>query len=186
MTYRKALGFVVILLGSVVAGAWMLRPEGVQTAIQRTIPDYLMTLQLTTAATGTTRATSDQITVLFSNRSADTPTPPVPFFGQDIIQEFSVSGMEIEATPKRIIRRVRDKSFVDARYIRVINHGTGGWNADKIWLTVDGEVILNGVSMNPRSGASTTGGLQDFNPRLWRQRVYWEAELQKFRKAYAR
>ena len=67
----------------------------------------------------------------------------------------------------------------------MVNHGTDGWQGDRIWLTVDGEEILPGVTMTPRAGAEPSKGMQKFNPRDWSGRVYWEAELAQFRKARA-
>jgi hypothetical protein len=126
--------------------------------------------------------TNDQLTVIFSSRSAEAPRPPQPFFGQDILQEFSFSGQNFVKDQLQFTRRVMDKSFVDAAYIRVINHGSGGWGGDKIWLTVDGEEVLNGVSMSPRVGPGRAKGFQLFNPGKWPERSYWEAQLQPFRK----
>jgi hypothetical protein len=175
--------------GLAVACAWWIAAPGgapdvaAQSVYQRRILDYPVIIQLSTNASELAPATDDQITVIFSNRSADATSPPLPLFGEDILEEFSVSGMEVAATPTRFSRRVRDKSFVDARFIRVVNHGSDGWAGDRIWLVVDGETILNGVRMAPRRGSQPSRGFQHFNPKRWRERVFWEAELQPFRRA---
>jgi hypothetical protein len=86
-----------------------------------------------------------------------------------------------------VFERVRDKSFLGARYIRVVDHGGGGWNPDRISLTVDGEDILKDVPMSKRTGYQGTGvqasGIQNFNRKNWRTRSYWEAELAQIRGA---
>lgn len=146
---------------------------------------YQVTFQITQNSKQIAPATNDQITIVFSNRSVEGRRPPRPLFGDDIVQEFSFSGMDFDGGQLRFSRRVRDKSFLGARYIRVVNHGSDGWQGDKIWLTVDGEEILHGVSMTPRAGVDPGKGIQKFNSREWSGRTYWEAELAQFRKARA-
>lgn len=155
---------------------------GYQVAFQFTQNPRQTALRRSIARVDDEPATDDQITVIFANRSVEGPRPPRPFFGNDIVQEFSFSGMDFEGNQLRFSRRLRDRSFLDARYIRVINYGADGWQADKIWLTVDGEEILKGVTMTPRAGTEPSKGLQKFNPRDWSGRTYWEAELAQFRK----
>jgi hypothetical protein len=150
--------------------------------VQSRLIGYQVAFQFTQDPRQVAPATVDQITVIFANRSVEGPRPPRPFFGDDIVQEFSFSGMDFERNQLRFSRRLRDRSFLDARYIRVINYGADGWQADKIWLTVDGEEILRGVTMTPRAGTEPSKGLQKFNPRDWSGRTYWEAELAQFRK----
>jgi hypothetical protein len=125
--------------------------------------------------------TNDQLTIIFANRSVDGPRPPRPFFGDDIVQEFSFSGMDFVNNQLRFTRRVSDKAFLDARLIRVVNHGSNSWDGDLISLTVDGQEILRDVKMAPRLGVSLSKGFQKFNPRDWAARSYWEAPLPKFR-----
>jgi hypothetical protein len=122
---------------------------------------------------------SDQMTIIFANRSIEGARPPKPFFGEDIVQEFSFSGADFVNNQLRFTRRVNDKSFLDARYIRVINYGVDGWGGDQISLTVDGQEILRNVRMTIRGDASK--GLQNCNPRNWGGRSYWEAELARYR-----
>ncbi len=159
-----------------------------QPSLQYRTLDYLVTLQFSQNPKEMASTTEDQLTVIFSNRSVEGPTPPRPFFGDDIVQEFSFSGANFNAADDmmRFTRRLRDKSFVNARYIRVVNYGSDGWAGDRIWLTVDGEQVLNGVRMLPRRGTQPSKGFQKFNPREWSQRTYWEAELQQFRKVSAK
>ena len=142
-----------------------------------------MTFRLTQGTGELAPGTDDQITIVFSNRAVDGPSPPRPLFGEDILQEFSFSGMDVAGGTVTFTRRVRDKSFIDARYIRVVNQGTDGWAGDRITLVVDGEQVLSNVAMRPRRGADTTKGFQKFNPKNWAQRTFWEAELQPLRGA---
>jgi hypothetical protein len=143
---------------------------------------YLVSFAVTQRPRGLDTTTNDQITVIFSNRSVEGTAPPRPLFGDDIVDEFSFSGQDFVKNELRFTRRVRDKSFLGARYIRVVNHGGGGWEPDRISLTVDGEDILKAVPMARRNGFQGTG-IQNFNRRNWRTRNYWEAELAQFRGA---
>ena len=120
--------------------------------------------------------------IVFANRSVEGPRPPRPFFGEDIVQEFSFSGADFVGNQLRFTRRVNDKSFLDARYIRVVNYGEDGWDGESITMTVDGQEILRNVRMSPRIGAEPAKGIQKFNPREWSSRTYWEADLSQFRK----
>src|SRR5262245_54068105 len=142
---------------------------------------YQVMFRLTQNSAQLAHGSTDQLTVVFSSRSAEAPRPPQPFFGEDILQEFSFSGEDFVKDQLEFTRRVMDKSFVDAPYIRVINHGSNGWDGEKIWLTVDGEQVLNGVSMSPRVGPGRAKGFQLFNPGKWQERSYWEAPLQTLR-----
>jgi hypothetical protein len=186
---RVAAAMALFLLPGVIEGYLGLsaaHPAATEQApmIQARLTGYQVTFQFTQDPRQTAPATNDQITVLFANRSAEGPRPMRPLFGDDIVQEFSFSGMDFEGNQLRFTRRVRDKSFLSARYIRVVNHGNDGWQGDKISLTVDGEEILNAVSMT-RGGAEPSKGFQKFNPRDWSGRTYWEAELGRFRKSRA-
>jgi hypothetical protein len=157
-----------------------------QSSSQRSAADYQVVFEFTESGKELGGSTDDQLTVVFSNRSVEGVAPPVPFFGEDILQEFSFSGSSFVKNQLRFSRRVRDKSFVDARYIRVINHGVDMWAGDRISLTVDGEAILRGVGMMPRrraTGQNPRGGIEKFNPKDWAMRSYWEAELQQYRGA---
>jgi hypothetical protein len=136
-----------------------------------------------TQSPGSNSSSTDQITIVFANRSIEGQRPPKPFFGEDIVQEFSFAGSDFVNNQLRFTRRVSDKSFLDARYIRVMNYGTDGWNGDQISLTVDGQDILRNVRMAARLIGDASKGFQNCNPRNWAGRTYWEAELARYRGA---
>lgn len=136
-----------------------------------------------TQSPGSSSSSTDQITIAFANRSIEGPRPPKPFFGEDIVQEFSFSAVDFVNNQLRFTRRVNDKSFLDARYIRVMNYGGDGWGGDQISLTVDGQEILRSVRMTARLIGDASKGLQNCNPRGWSGRTYWEAELARYRGA---
>ena len=144
---------------------------------------YLVSFRITQNSKQSAHGTNDQLMVIFSTRTVEGTVPPRPFFGDDILQEFSVSGRDFQKDEVRFTRRVRDKSFVDAPYIRVVNYGENSWAGDRIWLTVDGEQILTGVPMAPRIGGQTSEPFTHFNPENWRRRNYWEGQLQRLRPA---
>ena len=170
--------------GAIVAALWL--ALGAQTPMsQSRLIGYQVTFQLTQNAKSISPATSDQLTIIFANRSVDGARPPRPIFGEDIVQEFSFSGQDFVKNQVRFSRRVNDKSFLDARYIRVINHGVGGWDGETISLTVDGQDILRNVRMAPRAG-NPARGFQNFNPRNWAGRSFWEAELLSLCRRYAK
>jgi hypothetical protein len=158
------------------------RPGSGQAALQYR-PVYSVTFQVTQSAKTVGPTTDDQLTILFSNRSAEGPAPPRPFFGEDIVQEFSFSGVDFVGNQLRFTRRVSDKSFLDARYIRVVNYGSDGWEGDRISLVVDGQDILRNVQMT-RIGPGAARGMQKFNPREWGSRSYWEGELGQYRRSF--
>jgi hypothetical protein len=124
--------------------------------------------------------TNDQVTIVFSNTQIDIKRPPRPVFGEDIVQEFSFSGRDFPSGRVAFNRRVRDKSFLESRYIRVINHGSNSWGATTITMTVDGKKFLDNVSMYPRRGVNTKGGIERWNRTEWNP-VFWEGNLQNFR-----
>jgi hypothetical protein len=159
------------------------RPGDRQAAALQYRPVYSVTFQFTQSSKAVAPTTDDQLTVLFSNRSAEGPVPPKPFFGEDIVQEFSFSGVDFVNNQLRFTRRVSDKSFLDARYIRVVNYGSDGWEGDRITLVVDGQDILRNVAMK-RIGPGAVKGMQKFNPREWGSRSFWEADLGQYRRSY--
>jgi len=126
---------------------------------------------------------ADQISIQFSNTSADRSDIPGSVFF-DILQEFSFSGIEAKELLS-FDREVRDTSFLNARFVRVINHGGDGWAGDAIAISLgDGKSfrrIVEKRSLYPRRGTSRDGGMQDFNRTNWKQRIYWEEDLQKIR-----
>ena len=150
----------------------------VQSYVQRRVQEYLVTFEFQQ-----TETTEDQVTIIFSNAAVDPRRIPAQVFGDDIVAEFSFSGLDFQKGPVRFSRRVRDKSFLDCRYIRVVNHGTDRWAATTISLSVDGQTILPRVSMTERKGgAPAATGLERWNRKNWgKGPVYWEGELQRYR-----
>ena len=186
---RTIAGVAIVAALTLTAGALAMLDiggaEAGQSMSQSGLIGYQVVFQMTQDPKSIGAATSDQLTIIFANRSVEGATAPRPLFGDDIVQEFSFSGQDFVNNQLRFTRRVNDKSFLNARYIRVINHGAGGWNGDTISLTVDGQEILRNVRMAPRI-PSPSKGFQNFNRRDWRIRSYWEAELSQFRGRYAK
>lgn len=182
-TRTVAAAAIIAALGLTAQALDMLGAGGAGTGVapmnQSGLIGYQVTFQITQNKSATP-ATSDQLTIIFANRSVEGAAAPRPLFGDDIVQEFSFSGQDFVNDQLRFTRRVSDKSFLNARYIRVINHGTGGWGGETISLIVDGQEILRNVRMAPRLG-NPSKGFQNFNRTNWRGRSYWEAELPKFR-----
>jgi hypothetical protein len=154
---------------------------GQLAVMQSRLVGYQLTFLITQNPRALAPATNDQLTIIFASRSVEGPRPPKPFFGDDIVHEFSFSGLDFVNNQLRFTRRVNDKSFLEARYIRVVNYGGDGWAGDQISLTVDGQEILRNVPMTPHLGSDPSKGLQNFNPRDWNGRSYWEAELSRVR-----
>jgi hypothetical protein len=147
--------------------------EMVQSALQRRVQDVLVTFEVTE----TDEKSVDQVTILFSNRQLDTPSPPMPVFGDDILQEFSFSALDLAGGALRFSRRVADKSFLSARYVRVVNQGNNGWGGGTLSMAVDGEPILSRVDLTRRRGLASQG-IQGWNRKGWSQRTWWEGDLQ--------
>ena len=144
---------------------------------------YLVSFRFTQNSQLPAHGTNDQITVIFSSRTVEGTQPPRPFFDVDILQEFSFSGRDFQKDELQFTRRVRDKSFLEATYIRVVNYGEDSWSGERIWLTVDGEQILSGVSISPRTPGPSNAPFTNFNPEKWQRRNYWEAPLKSLRPA---
>jgi len=135
-----------------------------------------------TGLTGLGGSSYDLILILFSNRSADTPLVATPLLGEDVVAEFAFSGRDaLPGKPLVFRRRMEGVSFLDARFIQVINHGTDGWAGESLSMTVDGKPVLKGVALYPRKGIQERGGLEKFNRVDWRDRNFWEADLQRIR-----
>jgi hypothetical protein len=141
---------------------------------QRGLQEFLVTFEFEQQT-----PTTDQITILFTNAPVNLKVAPNPVFGADIVQEFSFSGRNFPSGRVTFSRRVRDRGFLDCRYIRVVNHGTNRWFPTTISLSIDGQRVLNNVSMYPRSGNDPKGGIERWNPD-WNP-VFWQGELQRFR-----
>lgn len=125
----------------------------------------------------------DQITIVFSDRSWRGAVPPSPLFGEDILQEFSFSATDFDKRNMLTFSRiVRDQTFLGAKFVRVINHGDEGWAGGTLSIAIDGQPLFGQerVSMLPRTG-DPTKGIQDWNRYQWRNRTYWEAELDQLR-----
>lgn len=182
---RQATTGLAIVIG--MAAAWpgvnaSSAPQGApQAAFARL--GYLVSFRFTQNSKLPAHGTNDRLTVIFSSRTVEGTQPPRPFFDVDILQEFSFSGGDFQKDELQFTRRVRDRSFVDAAYIRVVNYGEDSWSGDRIWLTVDGEQILNGVSISPRTPGPSNEPFTNFNPENWRKRNYWEASLPRLRPA---
>lgn len=119
-------------------------------------------------------ASNDQITILFSNAEVS-QNMPMPVFGEDIIAEFSFSARDVKGA-LTFRRRVTDRSFLNARFIRVVNAGGDGWCSGFLSLSVDGRPILNRTPMFPRKG-NQRNAIQDWNRDQWPGKTYWEAPL---------
>jgi hypothetical protein len=138
--------------------------------------------EIKTALSGLGGSSSDQISIIFADVSADSPLLPSPLFGGDIRAEFSFSALD--ARVGRILafsRRVNDVSFLDSPFIRVVNHGSDGWAGEWISLRVDGRPVLNQQSLYPRRGRNAKIGIEKFNPAQWSEKAFWEAPLQSIR-----
>jgi hypothetical protein len=136
--------------------------------------------EVQTSSDGVGGSSDDQITILFSNTSSELMrTPPRPIFGDDILAEFSFSGREARpGSTLKFSRRVPSTTFLEARFIRVVNHGADGWAGSTLSITAEGKRLLDRVSLFPRKGANK-GGIEKFNAVTWYERTYWEADLQR-------
>jgi len=176
-----------MIAGVAALAALGLGPDGQAPMNQQYRPlGYQVVFQITQSATSVTSGTENQLTIIFANRSAEDARPPRPLFGEDIVQEFSFSGMDFVKNQLRFTRRLSDKSFLDARYIRVVNHGNDGWDGDQISMVIDGQDVFRNVRMAPHIGGDPSKGFQNFNPRGWSGRSYWEAELVRLRRYSAK
>jgi len=127
-----------------------------------------------------TAPTTDLIGILFSNVAADLRQAPKSQFGDGVVAKFTFSGRDYPKPNSHISysQRVRDRTFLDCRYIRVVNTGNNPWSPTNISLTVAGQRVLDRVSMYPRKGSDPKGGLARWN-RTWRP-VFWETELFRY------
>jgi hypothetical protein len=131
---------------------------------------------------------NDLITIQFSSSSAAVRQAPQPLFDRDVVAEFSFSAIDAQGRdPFKFQRLISDTTFLNSRFIRVINHGNDGWAGDSIAITMTDLVtrgltrILDQQSMYPRRGYSRDGGIQSFNSLNWAQRTYWEADFQRIK-----
>jgi hypothetical protein len=129
---------------------------------------------------------ADKVAIVFSSLAADMSKPPATTspYGDSVVAlfEFPVRQYSAMNTHAAYSRRMTNRAFLDARYIRVVNTGSRPWLASTISLTVAGQRILNHVAMYPRKAnrkIDPRAGLGGWNPREWRP-VYWETELFRY------
>ena len=77
-----------------------------------------------------TAPTTDLIGILFSNVAADLRQAPKSQFGDGVVAKFTFSGRDYPKPNSHISysQRVRDRTFLDCRYIRVVNTGNNPWS----------------------------------------------------------
>ena len=185
---------VVALLGSglVVSTAGEAERLGETQSAFQPKQGFLVTFVVFQRRTQSSDRSDDQITIIFAEapldmdlrlgarRSARSGGAPDPMFGEAIVQEFSFSGLDVpEEGPLVFERIVRDLAFVEAPFIRVVNHGTDQWHGRSLLLEIDGEQVFE-LEIEPRmcaTGEDSLGeGLQNFNRKDWDECVFWEAE----------
>ena len=140
-------------------------------------------------------SSNDQITIVFSDQTTDASLPSLAL-GNDILEEFSFSARDLSTAAARgqvagsrqiqFKRRVRDRGFLEARFIRVINAGGDGWCGGTLSLRlVDGATLIPTTPLVPRRG-NPGNGIQDWNRENWNNRTYWEGDLRRLTAAAAR
>jgi len=154
------------------------RPAG-QSGVQRAIQEsreLVLDFEVTQGTDCRSPASNDQITIVFSNVPGDKISPSASVLGEDVIAEFSFSARDLVNDRLAFRRRVHDRSFLEARFIRVVNLNGDGWCGGLLSLAVDGRPVLRRVSLADRKGRSP--GIQDWNRGNWATRCYWEQNLQ--------
>ena len=171
-----------IVLISVLTESRGLAQRGVDTR------EFTLDFQVTQGSDCPGPNSNDQITILFSNQTTEAALPRI-VLGEDILQEFSFSARDLTIAPSRgqsapasqrriqFRRRVRDRGFLDARFIRVINTGGDGWCGGTLSMGLDGAPLLPTTPLVPRRG-NPSNGIQDWNQDNWSNRTYWEGNLQ--------
>jgi archaellum component FlaC len=144
---------------------------------------HIITFEVTTKKQQNAE-TEDQLTIVFSDKSAEDMA--FPDFGNSVIEEFSFSGYDvINDKTLKLTRKVRDLSFLNAHYIRILNHGTDGWHANEMSLYLDGKLVLKNIKIYPNTGPNKSEyAIENFNKKYWNDRSYWEMDLQKAFKGY--
>jgi hypothetical protein len=188
LRFASAIGMVLTVTAGVALARWIgpaisERVDAAHARSPQIMAQRALTGSLIVFEFAQTDATKDQITIIFSNTPIDLRRPPRPVFGADIVEEFTFSGRDYQKGTVNFSRRVRDKSFLDSRYIRVVNHGTNPWSPSTISVTIDGQRLLDNVSMFPRKGRDPRGGLVRWNADDW-DPVFWESEFRYRPKAY--
>jgi hypothetical protein len=179
MTMRVRSSVVAAVLMASVLPAVTERVSG-QSGVQRAIQES----RESTVEFGVTQGTnclnpgsSDQITIVFSNQAAENLSPAAPVLGEDVVAEFSFSAGDIVHDRLMFRRMVRDRSFLDARFIRVVNLNGNGWCGGQLSLAIDGRQLLDKVSLSDRVGKAP--GIQDWNREHWAKKSYWQKNLQE-------
>lgn len=141
---------------------------------------HSLSFEVRTARRGLGPETSDPLTIQFSDQSASAIQRPEEL---SAIYEVTFPGKDAPSdTTYSFVRNARGRQFLDARYIRVLNYGSNGWQGEWLSLKVDGTLVLNKVKLSPLPGNEPLGEIEDFNKDDWEDRKYWEAELQPLRK----
>jgi hypothetical protein len=172
-SHPAAAGLVAAAILSLAIG--LSAQSGMQRAIQQS-RDLALEFEVTQASSCVNPPSLDQITIVFSNQAAENLPPPPPALGEDVVAEFSFSARDIVKDKLTFKRRIRDRSFLDARFIRVVNLNGDSWCSGLLSLSVDGRMLLKRVSMGDRTGPAS--GLQDWNRNSWAKRTYWQKNLQ--------
>jgi len=146
---------------------------------QRSAPGVLVSFEF-----DQTTPTTDQITILFSNAAVDLRHPPKDPLSDGVVEKVSFSGRGFPKPNSRVSfsQRVKSRSFLDCRYIRVVNPGSSPWLPTNISLRVDGQKVLDKVSMYPLKAVSSRDspkGIVRWNRADWPP-VFWEAELFRY------
>jgi hypothetical protein len=149
--------------------------SGMQRAIQQS-RELALEFEVTQGSNCANPGSLDQITIVFSNQAAENLPPPPPALGDDVVAEFSFSARDFVKDRLLIRRRIRDRSILDARFIRVVNMNGDSWCPGQLSLTIDGRTLLKQVPMADRTGPAS--GLQDWNRNGWSKRTYWQKNLQ--------
>ena len=158
---------------------------GMQRAIQNSPREITLDFELTQGSNCNNPASNDQVTIVFSNQAAESLPPPPPALGDDVVAEFSFSARDVSRDNKiSFRRRVRDRSILDARFIRLVNLNGDGWCAGQLSLSVDGRPMITKVSMADRTGPAS--GVQDWNRANWNKRTYWQKNLQVLLSSYGK
>lgn len=133
---------------------------------------YDITLRIKTRnsiAAGSTAA--DLLAIVFANQSDE----KLEFqdFGKAIAQEFKFLGsMAVKGVEFALNAKLRDRSFLDSEYIRIINYGSNGWVPEWISVELDGVEVLRADNIIPNKGTDRhRSKIQDYNQSYWEQKT---------------
>ncbi len=149
---------------------------GLDKKIENLTKEHIITFEFMTRKDLKSEST-DLLQIIFSNKSAEEYKDPD--FSESIVAEFTVSGFDLKKGEGfKFTRKVRDKSFSNARFISLINHGTDAWYPEWISLAVDKDIIFDKHKINPNQPPGTKKKyIQNFNELFWKKRSYWEIPL---------